>query len=99
VGGRGEGGGWQPRVLRPEPRAQVDLSWAAGDGDAEVKGTARLVDAGPDDLDDLELSDVKAAEGGGGGSGGGAGAVQAAKGLAAPLRRALGAFYQELKQR
>jgi hypothetical protein len=71
----------------------VDLSWAAGEGDAEAKGTLKLVDAGPEDLDDLEPSEVKAPAGGAGA------AAAAAKALAAPLRAALRGFYEELRQR
>lgn len=78
----------------------MDLTWAAGDGDEEVTGTMRLVGASPDDLDDLEPSEVKVLDKKDGRGAAEPAAVKEAKGLAEGIRKALRSFYnEELKQR
>jgi hypothetical protein len=77
----------------------IDASWAVGDAGSEVAGTLKLVGASPDDLDDIEPSEVKVADKKAGREADEAAAIKEARKLAGPLRQALAAFYEELKQR
>lgn len=77
----------------------VSLTWVHGDGDGAVRGTLKLAGASPDDLDDLEPSEVTVLDRSPARAAAEAEAVAAAKGLAGALREALAGFYEELKQR
>ncbi|GBF97139.1 hypothetical protein Rsub_10326 [Raphidocelis subcapitata] len=77
----------------------VAITWAHGEGDGAVRGTLKLAGASPDDLDDLEPSEIAVLDRSPARAAAEAEAVAAAKAMAAPLRDALAAFYGELKQR
>ncbi|KAI8463768.1 MAG: hypothetical protein J3K34DRAFT_135846 [Monoraphidium minutum] len=78
----------------------IEAAWAVGAGDSEVKGTLKLAGASPDDLDDIEPSEVVVSDKVPGREAAEAAAARAARSeLAGPLRAALAGFYSELKQR
>jgi len=77
----------------------LDLTWTAGEGEEAVQGTLKLMGASPDDLEDIEPSEVAVSERRAGRGASEAAAVSEAKRLAGPIREALEAFYAELRQR
>ena len=71
-----------------------------GGGSPAVKGTFKIADVGPEDLDDLEFAEVVVLDKRAGRAAEEAAALAAARALLGPVREALAAWYEEeLKQR
>lgn len=77
----------------------ISLDWAAGEGESEVRGTLKVAGASPDDIDDVEPSEVSVSDRKPGREAAEAAGAREARRLAGPLREALASFYAELKQR